>query len=289
MSEKKRKKKKTNRAASAVLPPPGGMEAILSEIAGGAQVTPVDAAQNVIYRAWEESNPSRRIALARQALLISPDCADAYNLLASEGARSLKEASEFYRKGMQAGERAIGEEKFAEFAGHFWGVLDTRPYMRARAGLARCLWEAGKREEAVEHYREMLHLNPNDNQGIRYVLMACLLDLDRNDEVLSLLKQYKDDASAEMVYSAALVAFRKEGDTPRSRKLLAGAIKYNRFVAAYLLGRKKIPRNLPDYIGFGDESEAVSYAGDNVSTWKSTPGAIEWLRLRLSRKSEMRK
>ena len=61
--------------------------------------------------------------------------------------------------------------------------------MQARAGVARSLWEAGNREEAVEHYRAKLWLNSDDNQGIRYVLMVCLLDLNRDAEESELLKQ----------------------------------------------------------------------------------------------------
>ena len=78
---------------------------------------------------------------------------------------------------MAAGERALGAQAFEEDVGHFWGLLETRPYMRARAGLAASLWTAGDEVEAVEHYQDMLRLNPGDNQGHRYVLLGCLLQM----------------------------------------------------------------------------------------------------------------
>ena len=98
-------------------------------------------AQEVMYQAWEASG-RRRLELARQALAISPDCADAYVLLAEESARSLEEACRFYAQGVEAGERALGPEMFQEYTGHFWGVLETRPYMRARR-VGRVSLEAG--------------------------------------------------------------------------------------------------------------------------------------------------
>ena len=150
--------------------------------------------------------------------------------------------------------------------------------MRARAGLARCLWEEGKREEALRHCREMLQLNPNDNQGIRYVLMGCLLDMKLDDEASGLVGAYKDDASAHWAYSAALIEFRRAGNGKRSRKLLTAALKHNPFVPAYLLGKKKIPGRLPDTVGFGDESEAVAYAGDSMSAWRGSFGALGWMK-----------
>jgi tetratricopeptide (TPR) repeat protein len=138
----------------------------------------IDAAQQLMYEAFEAPSPQRQMSLSHKALEISPDSADAYVLLA-EYAERLPEALKLYEQVVAAGERALGDERFEEYEGHFWGFIETRPYMRAREGLANCLWEAGRREDAVEHCREMLRLNPNDNQGIRYRLLAMLLDLEQ--------------------------------------------------------------------------------------------------------------
>jgi thioredoxin-like negative regulator of GroEL len=154
--------------------------------------------------------------------------------------------------------------------------------MRARAGLARCLWESHQREEAVEHYLAVLHLNPGDNQGIRYILAACLLKLDRDDEVASLLEKYPDDAAATWPWTAALLAFRKQGDDSDSRVKLAAALETNPHIPAFLLGKRKLPRALPGLVGFGDESEAIYYAADNLKAWQATTGALAWLAERIN-------
>ncbi len=238
--------------------------------------TPVEEAQDIMYDAWEAGG-AKGVALAHKALQVSPDCADAYVLLAEETARSLEEARDLYAQGVAAGERALGEAFFRENAGHFWGILETRPYMRARAGLAQCLWEAGERDAAIAHYQDMLRLNPNDNQGIRDVLLDCLLELDRDEEAGRLLQQYEDDGTATWLYNWALLVFRREGDSTEARRRLKEALRYNPHVPAYLLGRKRIPRELPDLVGFGDENEAIAYAGDALVNWRNTPGALEWL------------
>jgi tetratricopeptide (TPR) repeat protein len=238
--------------------------------------TPLRKAQDIIYDAWEVADPRRRIEMVRKALEISPDCADAYSLLAEEAATSLPEALDLYRQGVEAGERALGKEAFEEDVGHFWGILDTRPYMRARAGLAGCLWAANKHEEAIEHYKEMLRLNPNDNQGIRDLLMPCLIVMGRDKEAEKLFYQY-EDSLATWVYSRALLDFRKTGDSEISRKSLKVAVKKNEYIPVYLLGRKKIPKSLPEYYSPGDESEAIFYAKENLEAWKITPAALDWL------------
>src|SRR5262249_38122431 len=157
----------------------------------------------------------------------------------------LQEAKDYYEKGVHAGERALGAA-FEEDVGHFWGIIETRPYMRAREGLAMCLWQLGEHQQAIEHYTDMLRLNPGDNQGIRYVLANCLLRQGDDAALGKLLDQYKDDAMAEWMYTRALLAFRREGAGKKADAALKKAMKQNKFVPAYLLGNKQLPRRLPD-------------------------------------------
>ncbi len=238
--------------------------------------TPLEKAQSLIFEALETSG-KERLKLVNQALKASPDCADAYALLAEEKAQSLEEALALYDAGVKAGERALGEKIFQEEVGHFWKMVETRSYMRARAGLARCLWELGKHKEAIEHYRDILRLNPGDNQGIRYVLAACLLELGEISALQALLEQY-DEPTADWLYTEALVAFIQQGDSPDARQHLLQALEHNRHVVLYLLGQKRLPRQLPDRVGFGDESEAIVYTAEFGSGWLKAKDAISWLR-----------
>jgi tetratricopeptide (TPR) repeat protein len=239
--------------------------------------TPLEKAQELMYEAFAAPRDEERIALARKALALSADCADAYVLLA-EHARNRKEALEFYGQAVAAGERALGPELFRDGVGDFWGILETRPYMRARLGLAETLWTSGRRDEAVAHLQDMLRLNPGDNQGLRMILVNWLLTLDRNEDLDRLLKQYPDEGSAHWAYTNVLIAFRQHGDSPEAAKALQGARKVNKHVVTYLLGLEPLPAEQPPYYSPGDRSEAVMYAAAALSAWKGTPGAITWLR-----------
>jgi tetratricopeptide (TPR) repeat protein len=232
--------------------------------------------QDLMYEAFDAQG-ARRVALAREALAISPDCADAYLLLAEETASSAEEASELLAQGVAAGERTLGPAPFEEDVGHFWDLLETRPYMRARAALAETLWALDRREEAVEHQRDLLRLNPNDNQGLRYRQTEWLLWLECYDELDELFAAYDEDAAAAFAYTRALAAFRREGDSAEARRLLEEARELNPHVRAYLSGSKRLPKRLPDYVGFGDDSEAVDYAAGAAALWTSVPGALAWL------------
>jgi tetratricopeptide (TPR) repeat protein len=261
----------------AALPDLRALERMMHQFVAPGDDTPLSRAQELMYQAFAEPDDRRRADLARQALTLCPDCADAYVLLA-EQTPSRKEALALYEQGVAAGARALGEQAFREATGHFWGVLPTRPYMRARLGLAHSLWTAGRHQEAVQHAQEMLRLNPNDNQGVRNTLAGWLLALDHDEELTRLLDRYPEEGTAAWAYTRALLAFRRQGDTPEARRLLQEARERNPHVGAYLLGEKHPPPQAPDYYSHGEESEALVFLGSFLPGWRFTPGAIAWLR-----------
>ena len=91
----------------------GAMQQVVAGLQGRAdQDTPLAKAQALMYRAFEEPDEQRRVRLAKDALEICPDCADAYVLLA-EHATSRKDALRLYGQGVAAGERALGGRSFS--------------------------------------------------------------------------------------------------------------------------------------------------------------------------------
>lgn len=244
----------------------------------------LDEAQDVMYSAREESNSQRRIRLAKRALEISPDCADAYVLLAEEWARSWDESEELFRKGVEAGERVLGPEAFEQDAGHFWGILETRPYMRARLGLATVLGLKGELDEAISHRKELTRLNPQDHLGIRGVLAGYLFREDRDEELADLLEQFEDDLSPEILYTRALSLFRKRDECEDTNDALNRAFEMNSHVPGFLLGKRKIPKELPEYVKLGGPEQAAAYAKEALRDRRSTQGALFWLERQTSRK-----
>lgn len=271
---------KTSSKAGAppALPDRRTMESFLAAISGRRGDSATVKAQDVMYEAWEQTTSRSRIALARKALGISPLCADAYVLLAEEAARSVEEARDHYAKGVEAGELALGPHGFEEYAGHFWGFLETRPYMRARAGLASALLKLGDIDGAIDHFRDMLRLNPNDNQGIRYTLLGCLLERGDDGALKELLAAYEDDAGVFWLYTRALLVFREgwENDE-RAAALAKDAFAANEHVPAILAGEKRPVPSDSGYITMGGPDEATYYVTECGSAWHRTPNAVAWL------------
>ncbi len=238
--------------------------------------TPLDQAQSLMYDAFEAEG-TERVKKAHEALNISPDCADAYVLLAEETATSLQEACALYEQGVKAGERALGKDVFEQEVGHFWSLIPTRPYMRARAGLAQCLWMMGERAKAIEHFEDLLRLDFQDHLGLRHALIHCLLEEGRNKDAFNLLDRYPEDKSATWAYSHALLHFREEGEGEGAEQSLRQALDTNPYIPFYLLGLWELPDELPTTIGRGDENEAIIYAVESWRSWEKTTGALEWL------------
>lgn len=259
------------------LPTQDDMDAYVQRTTVGAREHDLHQAQQLIYDAWEATTMRSRESLARKALTISPLCADAFDVLAGH-ARTTQEAHDLYALGLAAGERALGPRGFKEYAGEFWGFLETRPYMRARYGLATALFELGEWEQAVAHFRAMLELNHGDNQGIRYVLLNCLLERGDMPAVKRLLAQYKGECSTQWSYTRLLLAYRDGKTTTKATQaLLKEAWTENPHVPDILAGIAKPQPSKDGLMALGSTEEATNYIDGCGDAWRSTPGAIEWL------------
>ncbi|WP_054112761.1 tetratricopeptide repeat protein [Marinagarivorans algicola] len=174
-------------------------------------------------------------------------------------------------------EKALGEDFFVDNKGYFWGLIETRTYMRTLTALAEVYKVAMQREKAVECYEKSLSLCKEDNLGARYLLADLYLELRRADDALKLIEQFKDDAGAMMLFTKALALFIKYGDSPKAAIGLKEAVESNEFIALMLVGKMALPKKPPEYYGLGDENEAALYVMHNRLLWINSPGAIDWL------------
>ena len=231
-----------------------------------------EQAQDLCFQAFDTYG-RRRVQLARQALQLDADCTDAHVILA-EQAGALEDELDHYRRGLQAAERKLGSTFFAENVGHFWGISETRPYMRARFGLAESLAAAGRGDEGIAHYQELLRLNPHDNQGVRYVLLPKLLAAGRDVEAARLLKE-SDEESANWVYARALLAFRLGGRSAAADRELRDAVRINPHVPELLCSAAPLPQ--PPHYAPGSFDEACVAADELRPAFQATPGGLDWI------------
>ena len=233
-------------------------------------------AEDLAYKGWEEKSAPRRAQAAHQALQVSPDAVDGYLLLAHDAA-DWAEAEALCTQAVAAGERLMGPDAATAFRGKFWEMSITRPYMRARFALGYCLWRQDRRDEAAAQFRDLLGMNPKDNQFARYVLLAILLEMAEDREAQQVMARYAGDAMCYFGYNHALLAFRKSGDAAKSRSLLKLAFLRQPLVPTLLLRRGTPPAYDFVYVEPMAESEALEYHQLYAAAWSMTPGALDWL------------
>lgn len=232
-------------------------------------------AQELIYDAWEASTPGLRVRYARKALTIDPRAIDAFVLLALHAATSAERIA-LLREAMRIGSVVWAPLLERPPQGFFWMELDTRPYMRAIHNLALALWDSGEREEAISLIDHLMRINPNDNQGVRYLALTWNAVIANWSKVEEILENYDQDGAAEYVYTKCLNDYRTENGAGEA---LAHAYGINRFVPTLLLnpgpGRRA---EVGEYVAYGSEQEALVYVKHNLGIWKAVPGALPWLR-----------
>ncbi|KAK5212450.1 hypothetical protein LTR41_001396 [Exophiala xenobiotica] len=153
--------------------------------------------------------------------------------------------------------------------GHFWGILSTRDYMRARYDLADTVRRVGSLDgvtEALDHMRDMLRLCRGDNMGVRDLIPPMMLQLDRDQECYDFIKWYQTEGQRSdydwgnpdlpflEVHDANVLEGLQylnveRGDVPHISALLLLKLKLLIDVIALTLTRQVIPGQLPPELG----------------------------------------
>ncbi|MEN0660730.1 tetratricopeptide repeat protein [Caldifermentibacillus hisashii] len=235
-----------------------------------------EKAQDLIYDAYD-STGKKRIELAKKALKLYPNIPDAYNILAELELNPLKE-EQLLLKAIEVGEKELGKDFIKENKGYFWGIVSTRPYMRAKFNYADFLHENERFEEAIRQYEDLLELNPNDNQGARYELFIVYVESGLFKKAEALLKKYNETTTANGAYNLVLIELLQNGVTNKAKQLLKKAKQQNPYVLDYLLGKKDIPMYLPSHYQLGSESEAIIYADNHWTLWAGNPKLLDFLK-----------
>ncbi|MEY3235016.1 MAG: hypothetical protein RL230_2287 [Pseudomonadota bacterium] len=256
--------------------------AALEQLALKKNLSPGDPAlrraQVLVYDAWEARDTRSRNALAKRALKLSPFCADAWTILADASGLSPDEKGSYLTRAVAAGALSLGPGGFEEFAGHFWGFHETRPYMRARERLSHHLWTCGLREDAIAELEDMLLLNPDDNQGLRYTLLSWLLHQGDDTRVDALLAKHNDEQSAFLSWTRVLMALRAGEESKAFALITSEAMSANSHIGTELTRSTPSIKPSRGYYTLGGKDEAETYVELYGFAWIQTPGSLEWLK-----------
>ena len=123
------------------------------------------------------------LKLMHKLIKRDPDFYDTYNILVDalfeEG--KAKEAAALLKT---AYERAV--KRIADSQGRWpklmrWGFMENRHIMRIIDRYALYCWETKNVDEALTIFRQLLKANTNDNQGVRYNILAIKMGLSSEE------------------------------------------------------------------------------------------------------------
>lgn len=210
----------------------------------------------------------------------SPECLAAINHLAlmSKEAGWSTGSMRLWRHAVAVGRSAlpadfqIGRDRLP------WGILENRSYLRACTGLALALERSGELGEAESLYLEVLALNPDDNQGVRQLLVDLRLQRGNDEGVIELCDQYRGDTSESVLFGRVLALFRM-GRADQATEALSAAVATLPTVAEEIARAYHVPppELAPDRVMVGGRDQAYHYWTRAGAAWARTPGAIEFV------------
>ena len=221
--------------------------------------TVLDDAYELLEQAENAKTEKQARKLAKKAYDMCPECFDAL-LFQVELEESSMRRDELLNEGLEKEKKRLEKEGYfdKENIGHFYGIFETRPYIRGLYKKANYLISDGKAKQARDVCLEIIRLNNNDNMGARYLLMAIYAYLEDEKEMLKLYHKYKEEA-LEMLFPQ-FVLYYKLGKDKEAKELLARINKTNPHFIKFFKGDIKPNKDVPyGYYSKGDASEVIMY------------------------------
>ena len=118
-----------------------------------------------------EEDTMNALICFKKALDLDDKYVDAYNGFGElyMFLKDYNKSKEYYRKAYLLTKEHFNELWPSELS---WGILENRQYLRAICGFALCFWKDNNMQEAENLFTLLLKMNPNDNQGSRFVMAA---------------------------------------------------------------------------------------------------------------------
>lgn len=228
----------------------------IAEICRNGPPDAAEEAQELMFQAMCSEGEDETKRLTAKAYALDPLNPDANVHIAYNESKTPEEALDRMVNAKAAIEAGLGEEFMEENKGNFWGNVYTRPYMRLRHSIVDLMLSLERYQDAVPEAEGMLALNPNDNQGIRDILLATYLIVGDCAGARRLQRQYKDTITAIFTWGRVferILSNNKAG----ARDALKKAMRRNPHVLRYLLCAEPMPDEPPSSYQLGEPSEAI--------------------------------
>lgn len=221
--------------------------------------TTLDDAYELLAKAENAKSKTQAIKYAKEAYDMCHDCFDALLFQVQLENNPLKRWK-LLNEGLEFERNRLENEGYfkKDNIGHFYGIYETRPYIRGLFAKADYLILDGKVKQARNVCKEILRLNENDNMGARYLLMAIYAFFEEENEMLKLYKKYPEE-DLEMLFPLFVLYYKQENDK-KAKEYLDRINKANPHFIKFFKGTIKENTDIPyRHYAKGDSSEVIMY------------------------------
>jgi len=228
---------------------------------------------------WETGHIRSAKKIYKEVIEEFSEFIDAYHHLAMlyEELGRYQLAFENWIKGYQIGKHAFPPSFIPGRDLLPWAFLENRPFLRCTHALGLCFFEDGNLAKGIELFKFIISVNPDDNQGIRALLVEGYLKTGNYKAASDICNKYKGDFTVDLTYGEPYALF-KMGDKGKATFLLRKAIRFSPKVARELLKKRHTyPKsNFPGRYTVGGDDEAYFYWERNGILWED-PEVKKWL------------
>ena len=241
-------------------------------------------ADDYLELAEEAPTKAKAEKYIKKALELEPDNMDAVS--ASLDLIEDDSTWEYYQKLSEAvknGAKLMEKKGFMDenSIGEYWGILETRPYMRLLNRYAEFMAEAGMMSLAAREYEEMIRLSENDNLGVRYSLMHVYAFLEQEEPALELHKRYDGYEETQMLLPLSVLYF-KRGDFDKAEDYLKRLCATNKDTKKFFraIKKDKLDHYVEEISGYGYQpftiQELIVELMENSFLFRMVPLYMEW-------------
>lgn len=241
-------------------------------------------ADDYLELAEEAPTKAKAEKYIKKALELEPDNMDAVS--ASLDLIEDDSTWEYYQKLSEAvknGAKLMEKKGFMDedSIGKYWGILETRPYMRLLNRYAEFMAEAGMMSLAAREYEEMIRLSENDNLGVRYSLMHVYAFLEQEEPALELHKRYDGYEETQMLLPLSVLYF-KRGDFDKAEDYLKRLCATNKDTKKFFraIKKDKLDHYVEEISGYGYQpftiQELIVELMENSFLFRMVPLYMEW-------------
>jgi len=224
---------------------------------------------------WWAGDRRHAVKSFGRTLKLEPQHADAHNHLGivSLEARKLKAAEEHFRAAIDGGQRHLERDGVEVH----WSFIENRPYLRGLANLGLVLVEQKNWAEALAIHKQMLTLNPDDNQGVRYLIgPECLRVGDNAGAIEAFQKCAGEEVGC--AFGLALAKLRAHGPSAEIGEAMLTGFAANRYVAPMLLGETWERLDAFHGTNMAEPEWAHDVIAAQADLWHAVPRGAELLR-----------